>query len=131
MPERIAISAGPDEFERIFHALRGILVDHAPRLVVVVDAPGRFHLDTGSAAPNGGPLFFASAQIKRNYVSFHLMPVYMHPALLVPVSPALRKRMQGKSCFNFKRLDPLLISELAALTRSGFDAFAEAGHLRP
>ena len=30
-----------------------------------------------------------------------LMPVYVNPSLLETMSSALRKRMQGKACFNF------------------------------
>ena len=45
----------------------------------------------------GRPLFAAAVQIKKSYVSFHLMPVYANPALLDSLSPALRKRMQGKA----------------------------------
>ncbi len=44
------------------------------------------------------------------------MPVYVNPALLEAISPELRKRMQGKSCFNFKTIDMQLFEELAALT---------------
>jgi hypothetical protein len=32
------------------------------------------------------------------------------------MSPGLRKRMQGKSCFNFTKLDEELFAELAVLT---------------
>ncbi len=42
------------------------------------------------------------------------MPVYVFPELLGAVRPLLRKRMQGKSCFNFTRVDPALFEELAA-----------------
>jgi hypothetical protein len=70
-------------------------------------------------------LFFGLAQIKKNYVSFYLMPVYMYPELLKDVSPELKKRMQGKSCFNFKKVEPALIEELAALTRKGAEQFKE------
>ena len=34
-----------------------------------------------------------------------VMPVYALPALQNAISPALRKRMQGKSCFKFVALD--------------------------
>ncbi|MFL5778422.1 MAG: hypothetical protein ACJ761_05725 [Chloroflexota bacterium] len=44
------------------------------------------------------------------------MPVYAFPELLVDVSPELRRRMQGKSCFNFSRIDEPLIGELEELT---------------
>jgi hypothetical protein len=61
-------------------------------------------------------LFFGKVEIGKRYVGFHLMPVYMHPDLLDGVSPELRKRMQGKSCFNFTRTDPALLAELSDLT---------------
>jgi hypothetical protein len=53
-------------------------------------------------------------------VSIYLMPVYVDPGLLDDVSPALRKRMQGKSCFNFNKVDEPLIGELEALVRTGY-----------
>jgi hypothetical protein len=31
--------------------------------------------------------------------------------------------MQGKSCFNFKVAEPVLLEELAQLTRRGFERF--------
>jgi hypothetical protein len=49
-------------------------------------------------------------------VSFYLMGVYGAPDLLESMSPELRRRMQGKSCFNFTRIDEPLLAELAALT---------------
>jgi hypothetical protein len=51
------------------------------------------------------------------------MPVYVNPSLLDDVSPNLKKRMQGKSCFNFTTADPVLIEELAVLTQAGFDDY--------
>jgi hypothetical protein len=55
------------------------------------------------------------------------MPVYIKPELLDSVSPELKKRMQGKSCFNFNSLEPQLFSELAALTRDGYNSFKDQG----
>jgi hypothetical protein len=45
------------------------------------------------------------------------MPLYGRPELADGMSPALTKRRQGKTCFNFKRPDPILFAELEALTR--------------
>jgi len=39
------------------------------------------------------------------------------------ISPELKKRMQGKSCFNFKAVDEKLFKELRKLTRAGFQKF--------
>jgi len=51
------------------------------------------------------------------------MPVYAFPDLLKGISPALKKRMQGKSCFNFTEIDDEMLAELAALTKRGFERF--------
>jgi hypothetical protein len=72
-------------------------------------------------------LFFGAVQVKKSYVSYHLMPVYLKPELLDPVSPALTSRMQGKSCFNFAVSEPGLFKELAALTTSAFASYNERG----
>lgn len=70
-------------------------------------------------------LYFGSAQIKKNYVSFYLMPVYMYPDLLDGISPELKKHMQGKSCFNFKQVEHTLFKELKTLTKKGYARFKE------
>jgi hypothetical protein len=43
------------------------------------------------------------------------------------MSPELRKRMQGKSCFNFTRQDDTLFAELETLTAAGFTRFQDDG----
>lgn len=52
------------------------------------------------------------------------MPVYVEPSLLVDVSPVLRRRMQGKWCFNFTTVDEALFGELETLTRLGYERVA-------
>jgi hypothetical protein len=47
----------------------------------------------------------------------------MNPALLADVSPGLRKRMQGKSCFNFTSIVPEQVRELTDLTERGIASF--------
>ena len=69
----------------------------------------------------GRPLYFAGVKTGKNYVSYHVMPLYMKPDLMKVVPPALKKRMQGKSCFNFTRVDEGLLQELAALTARGYE----------
>ncbi len=55
---------------------------------------------------------------------YYLMPVYVEPSLLDSVSPELKRRMQGKSCFNFTTVDEGLFAELEALTRTGHERTA-------
>ena len=111
-------------FAATFAALRAILEPHAKRLTVTVDEPGHFELASPTMTDRvGRPLFCAAVQINKNYVSYHLMPVYANPALRNSLSPALRKRMQGKSCFNFTTVEPGQLKELAAVTKKGIAGF--------
>ena len=76
-----------------------------------------------------GGVSFAGVRLGKRYVSYYLMSVYAEPTLLDGLSEGLRKRMQGKSCFNFTRVDDGLFDELADLTARGREAFADAGLL--
>ena len=108
----------------VFGRLREILAAHAAKLVVVRDKPGDYYLATTKLHPtNQQPLCFGMVRTGKNYVSFHLMPVYGYPPLLDGLSPALKKRMQGKACFNFTEVDETLFAELTALTARGLAAF--------
>ncbi len=62
-------------------------------------------------------LFFGMVKIGKAYVSYHLIAIYVYPELLNGLSPELKKRMQGKSCFNFTSIDEELMEELEDLTR--------------
>ena len=91
-------------------------------------SPGNCEL-VGPATPSskGREVWFGAARIGKNYVSYYLMPVYVCPDLLEGMSPALKKRMQGKSCFNFTRVDETLFQELAELTKRGYERFTAMG----
>ena len=117
MPARSAL-------EETFAALRDVMRRQQQHLVVVADESHDFSLASPTMKDRQGrPLFAGAVQLKKNYVSYHLMPLYMNSALKDKVSPALTRRMQGKSCFNFTSIDPALVKELESLTRSGFAGF--------
>lgn len=104
------------DFEATFSTLSTVLRRHASGLSIKTDAPGHLYIEVPAATAKAKPTFFGAVQIKKSYVSYHLMPVYENPALLDGISDALRKKMQGKSCFNFTAVDPVLMKELDALT---------------
>jgi hypothetical protein len=112
-------------FPVVFEQLKNILRPYASELTVRTDTPNTYYLDGPYSEKWKKELFFGSAQSKKNYVSFYLMPVYIYPELLKDISPELKKHMQGKSCFNFKKVEPALFDELAVLTRKGADKFRE------
>ena len=94
------------DFVAVFATLKPVLAKYARRLSVKADTPTEYTLLSKSASPfpqhKGEPLYFGSVRLGKAYVSFHLMPLYMCPELNRTLSPALKKRKQGKTCFNFK-----------------------------
>ena len=111
------------EFPVVFEKLKAILKPFAPKLTVKADSAEAYYLEGAYSEKWKKELFFGSAQVKKNYVSFYLMPVYMCPDLLKNISPELKKHMQGKSCFNFKKYEKPLFDELKRLTKRGFQQF--------
>ena len=115
------------DFPTIFDQLKTILEPYEPQLSVTVDSSEGYSLDTSNSARTKSRCFLVRPYVNKNYVSFHLMPVYVHPELLDGISDILRKRMQGKSCFNFEALDEDTLAELRQLTERGFEAFRKDG----
>ncbi len=105
------------DFVDVFQRLRGVLAQHRATMDEVADTPTSYRLNTRHVRKDGYVLMFGAVEIKARYVSYHLMPVYMAPAGALPISESLRKRMQGKACFNFTRVDEDLFAELADLTQ--------------
>jgi hypothetical protein len=118
------------DFATVFAALKPVLASQSNRLVVKADTVREYTLVTKSASPfpqhKGQPLYFGSVRLGKAYVSFHLMPLYMCPELNGAITPALKKRMQGKTCFNFKSdPGPEIVAELASLTQAGLEQWRE------
>lgn len=116
-----------ESFQKIFEALKPVFEEYAGRLAIQVDKPGEYFLETKTAMRKGQRFQFGGVKIGKAYVSFHLMPIYMNPKLQAAISPDLKKRMQGRSCFNFTSINPNQIAELKRLTKAGFDEFTTWG----
>jgi len=116
------MSPQPD-FPLVFEKLKSILKPYETGLNITADTPEAYSLDGPYSEKWKKELFFGSAHIKKNYVSFYLMPVYMYPDLLREISPELKKRMQGKSCFNFKKVEPELFRELEDIAKKSYERF--------
>ena len=111
----------------VFSVLRGVLTRHASRLDVQHDAPGAYTLNAAYSEKWKKVILFGSVQKMKNYISYHLFPVYMFADLLDSISPELRKRMQGKNCFNFTSVSEVQRVELEQLTDRAFRRFEAEG----
>jgi hypothetical protein len=121
--KKTAPAKSAKDFPAVFAALKKILSPYEKSLSVVRYKPEFYYLETLFPCHTGKAVCFGAVRLGKNYVSYYLMPVYMTPGLQKRISPELRERMQGKSCFNFTEIDPVLFRELAALTRAGFAGF--------
>ena len=110
------------DLEGVHARLRGLLEPYRRDHSVTADGPGGLTLEVPGL--EGRPWgYVAGTRLGKRYVSFYLMPVYADPALATSISPALRRRMQGKSCFNFTVIDEALFAELAELASRGIPGF--------
>ena len=117
--------ADRNEFHEIFAKLKAIFKPYAKRMDVAADTDSLYMLNTRHMMPNKQPLYFGGVRTGKSYVSFHLMSVYICPEEMKGMSADLKKRMQGKSCFNFRNVDEKLFKELAALTKAGAARFSD------
>jgi hypothetical protein len=116
-----------NDFQAVFSSLKKILQKYQTTMVLIHDQPEHYYLNLHHTRKDGYQIFFGSVQIKKKYVSYHLMAVYTYPELLEEMSEILKKRMQGKSCFNFKKLEPDVFTELETLTEQCAAKFKEVG----
>ena len=118
-----AVPDRADEFAKAFHGLKLVFAKYEKQLHVNADTREKYYLETKSPSYKGKPLFFGAVIRGRAYVSFHLMPLYWEPSLAKGISANLKKRMQGKTCFNFCAPDAALFRELGKLTAKGFSLY--------
>jgi hypothetical protein len=117
------------DFEAVFSALRGLLEPYQSTLAFKAAKPGFCYLESRTPTYRNRPMFFAGVRTGKNYVSYYLMSVYACPEQLKAMSPGLKKRMQGKACFNFTAVDQELLGELARLTEAGYQKFKSMEYL--
>ena len=126
------------EFDIVFTRLKEILQKYAGPFTVKPDTNTKYGLyaPIGPATLKiwGGKMKkpampVAWIEIGKAYVSYHLMGIYGNTKLLEAMSKELKARMQGKTCFNFKKMDEKIFPELDLLTARSIDAFRKSGFI--
>jgi hypothetical protein len=116
--------ATKNDLRPVFERLKKIFTPYEAKMNVAQDTDKMYVLNTRYLLKKNYPLMFGGVRLGKNYVSFHLMSVYATPDEVKTMSRELKKRMQGKSCFNFKEVDEKLFRELAKLTKAGAKRFS-------
>ena len=68
--------------------------------------------------------WFAFVKPASKHVGFYLLPIANDEAILESLSPALRKRLTGKSVFTFAALDEALLDELEGVVARAYEVYA-------
>ena len=77
------------DLSAVFTELKAVMKPYAEKLDTKMDSASDFYVDTKHIQKNKKPLFFGAVQVKKNYVSYHLMPVYVDPSLLEGIGEIL------------------------------------------
>ena len=91
---------------------------------VIHDTESEYYLESKGPMYKRRPMCFGAVRMGKGKVSFHLMALYCLPEMKKKISPELKKRMQGKQCFNFAKPDGALFDELSSLAVEGAKRFA-------
>jgi len=117
--------ANKSDLPAVFVRLKKIFAPYEKRMAIAQNTDTMYMLNTGYFLKKKYPLMFGAVRLGKNYVSYHLMSLYMLPEEGLTLSPELKKRKQGKACFNFKEVDEKLFKELAKLTKAGAKRFSD------
>lgn len=115
------------DFVPVYEALARLMRDNATGMMVEKEdrTSVSFHAGWPNPQHQGKPMWFGQVKLGKSAVSYHLMPVYSHSEIAAAIPAELRKRMQGKSCFNFRKVDDALFEQLAELTRLSARTYAK------
>ena len=115
--------------EHSFEKLKKVLSSLDKGLEVKKNTADYYYLNTNQIV-KGKVMFFGAVQIRKSYVAYHLFPVYTNPELLDGISDNLKMRMQGKSCFNFKKeITEEQLEGIKQLTERSYTKFVELGYI--
>ena len=125
-PQHEQVESHDGSLSQVFEALAGILVPYA-RLLDSEMHPNMGYCLKATTGRPAKEIYFGSVKLQQDHVSFHLFLLYAYPDLEGQLSPELRKRLEGKTCFRIERFDTSLFRELESLTRLTFERFRSGG----
>ena len=117
--------ANKSDLRPVFERLKEIFAPYEPKMDIGQNTDTMYVLNTRYLLKKNYPLMFGGVRLGKNYVSYHLMSIYATLGEANTISPELKKRMQGKACFNFTEIDEPLFKELAKITKEGAKRFSD------
>lgn len=126
----------PQTADTIFNTLVEAMTSLCPPLVITKNKKGVFEIIGNTPVPYGSTkkiipgMYFASAVVRKDMVSFYVFPIYGHPELFIDVAPTAMKCLKGKTCFNFKKSEQVNKTEIVALLKKALAVWKKAGYVK-
>ena len=125
----------PETREEIFNKLKNTLKKYSPPMIAGKGSVHGYELIGNKPVPYGSTkkiipgMFFAAVANRKDSVTFHFFPCYMNKAMLES-APNLVKKLKGKTCFHFKKVEDVNEKELNALLKKGVVAWKKMGYMK-
>jgi hypothetical protein len=117
------MAASADQLDEVEVRLRSLLAPYEARLEWATIYGNPALRKAGANAHN----WFAFVKPATRHVSLYLLPVHEHESLRSSLSPALAKRLTGRSTFTFAVVDEPLFAELEQVLARAFDIYMDGG----
>jgi hypothetical protein len=126
----------PEAKERILSLLKKVMNENCPPLVKKKESKDGIEVIGNVPTPYGYKkeivpgMYFASALIRRDNVSFYFFCCYTHPEEFKTIAPTVMKCLDGKSCFHFKKEEQAVEKELRAMFKKGIAVYKKQGWVK-
>jgi hypothetical protein len=125
------MEAKMEALTEMFNQLKTLMQAYSPPLTPKMDDGAHYDLwsvkDLVIEGRKRKEVYFAGLVIQKSYVGFYYMPVYTHTELKNVFAPELLKLLKGKSCFHIKKLDDVLLEQLRATLKIGYEQYQRNG----
>ena len=105
------ISQAPSDRQDILTTIHNIIMEHDKTVAPVVESMMRKEMIIYKA---NGMMKYGLSSVK-NYMSLHVLPIYMNPALHAKYEPLLNKASFQKGCINFDNAEQMPLHILKEL----------------
>lgn len=120
----------------IFDLLKRVMEDYCPPLVVKKKLEDAIEVIGNVPTPYGYKkvivpgMYFSSALIRKDNVSFYFFPIYGAPKEFEKLAPIAMKCLDGKTCFHFKKEEQAVEQEIRALFNQGIAVYKKQGWVK-
>jgi len=120
----------------IFSLLKKIMEENCPPLVIKRSSREGIEVIGNTPTPYGYKkeivpgMYFASALIRKDNVSFYFFPIYGAPKEFQNMAPSAMKCLDGKTCFHFKKEEQAVEKELRAMFKKGIQVYKKQGWIK-